>query len=130
MRVLFLTNDLLFASRAAQAAQDAGARLQTAASSAALLELAEADPTEAGELRLVIVDLSAPDCPLEELLESLGQITPHARPPEIVAYAPHVFEGKLAAARAAGCGQVLTRGQFDRQLAALIEQACQPESPA
>jgi hypothetical protein len=34
----------------------------------------------------------------------------------IVAYAPHVHEDRLRAATEAGCNEVLSRGQFDRQM--------------
>jgi hypothetical protein len=37
-----------------------------------------------------------------------------------VAYAPHVHEQLLQAAAEAGCNEVFTRGQFDRQMEDII----------
>ncbi len=42
--------------------------------------------------------------------------------PAIIAFGPHVHENLLAAARAAGCDDVLSRGQFFGQLDAILRK--------
>jgi hypothetical protein len=41
-------------------------------------------------------------------------------PLAILAYGPHVHEDRLAAARAAGCDAVVSRGQLDREADSLL----------
>jgi CheY-like chemotaxis protein len=107
MEIIFLTTDLLFSSRVAGAAARAGLKLRTAASQATLLELAgaaEANP-------IVLLDLNSPGVAPTDVVPALRALP---NPPRaIIAYGPHVQEDRLAAAKAAGCDEVLTRGQFN-----------------
>jgi DNA-binding NarL/FixJ family response regulator len=111
MATVYFTTDLIFLSRVQSAARSAGVELITVSSESALRESAIDE-----EIQLVILDLSAPGCDPEVLVAAIRETMPGAR---VVAYAPHVLKAKLAAAQAAGCDQVLTRGQFDSQLAGL-----------
>ena len=114
MNILFFTSDLMFSSRVAGAAARLGMTLRTAGSAAALFaHLAEADTRP-----LVLLDLNTPSVDPAQLAPTLREA---ANPPRaIIAYGPHVHENRLAAAVAAGCDAVLTRGQFNAQMDAVL----------
>ena len=115
--VLFLSSDLMFSSRVGGAAARANVSLQTAGS----INVAQAYAVADAEVpRLVILDLSTPGL---DVAASVAAWRALAHPPRIVAYAPHVHEGKLAAARAAECDAVYTKGQFDSQVDAILASA-------
>lgn len=114
MNCWYLTNDLMFSSRVAAQAERLGHTVVVVASPALLVErLAQAST----ESNLVLVDLSLPGLDIAELAASVRSAAPATR---IIAYAPHVHEDSLAAAQAAGCDQVLTRGAFDRQIGEIL----------
>jgi CheY-like chemotaxis protein len=108
MSVLFLSSDLVFSSRLAAA----GKRLGMAVSAVSTIDAA-VDRVEGNAIELVICDLSAPGAEAQALVARLRRLRPNLA---IVAYAPHVHEDRLRAAAEAGCNEVLTRGQFDRQM--------------
>jgi len=68
---------------------------------------------------LVLVDLTAPALDIAALVVEMKALDPR---PTIVAFGPHVHEALLAAARAAGCDQVASRGQFFAQLDGILRQ--------
>jgi DNA-binding NarL/FixJ family response regulator len=68
--------------------------------------------------QLVIVDLTLSTLDLATLVAQLK--TAHDGRSTIVTFGPHVHEGRLAAAVAAGCDEVLSRGQFFAQLDAIV----------
>ena len=113
MPVMFLTTDLLFASRVAGAAQRQGRQLETVGSVALLLEKAAVQAPE-----LVIIDLSLPGIDPAQLVPALREITSAAT--RILAFGPHVHEQRLQAATAAGCNDVMLRGQFNAQIDAVL----------
>ncbi|HEV2968407.1 MAG TPA: hypothetical protein VGY55_00370 [Pirellulales bacterium] len=84
--------------------------IRTVGSAVALSEqvaAAEAPP-------FVLLDLNVPGLDPRQLVPDLRAA---ASPPRaIVAYGPHVHEDRLAAATAAGCDEVLTRGQFNARM--------------
>jgi ActR/RegA family two-component response regulator len=106
--ILFLTRDLVFSSRVAGSAARLDMALQTAGTAAWLYDLVRVATRPA----VVIVDLDSTEGGnLAKLIEMLRAT---ATPPRaIIAYGPHVQEDRLAAAKAAGCDEVLTRGQFN-----------------
>jgi DNA-binding NarL/FixJ family response regulator len=110
---IYLTTDLIFLSRVQSAARSAGVELLTVASEAALRESATDN-----DVRQVILDLTAPGCEPAALVPAIREAAASAH---IVAYAPHVMKARLAAAQAAGCDQVLTRGQFDSRLVDVLQ---------
>lgn len=113
-RGLYLTGDLLFSSRVTSAAATAGLRVEVVGSlEDALRQAREAD------MGLLLLDLTLPGCSPERVMQSWKQL---ADPPPVVAYGPHVAEAQLQAAAEAGCTEVLTRGQFDRQMGAVLER--------
>jgi CheY-like chemotaxis protein len=105
--ILFLTTDLVFSSRVAGAAARSGLLMKTASNQAALLALAAAVRADS----IAVLDLNSPDVDPEHIVPALRALP---NPPRaIIAYGPHVHEDRLAAAAAAGCDEVLTRGQFN-----------------
>jgi CheY-like chemotaxis protein len=116
MSIVLLTNDLIVTSRVSGAAAKAGVEIAAVSSSAALV--AECRRERAS---IVLVDLNLPALDLEEIVNAL-ESTGSDRP-MLVAFGPHVHETRLAAAREAGCDEVLSRGQFFAQLDAILHRA-------
>lgn len=108
-RVVFLSGDLMFASRVQAAAEQAGLAFHLSGS------LPESD-TE--DIRYVILDLSTRSGQIAGLSEQCEARCPQAM---LLAYGPHVQVAKLTAAREAGIGRVLTRGQFNAALPTLFK---------
>ncbi|MBX7168518.1 MAG: hypothetical protein K1X74_19430 [Pirellulales bacterium] len=105
MRALFVTGDLMFSSHIVAQAKARGIAIELALSPAALREKFAAAPAA-----VVVLDLNTAAIDPAELAAWLRS---QPQPPgAILAYAPHVHADRLAEARAAGCDQVLTRGQF------------------
>jgi DNA-binding NarL/FixJ family response regulator len=116
MPVYYLTGDLLFSSRVSGAAANLGVDLQVVGSVTKLLECAAA----AVDCKLVLIDLTLSSLELDAAVQAIRECMPQAR---IVAYGPHVQEARLTAAAAAGCDEVLSRGQFDREFPRLLRSA-------
>jgi CheY-like chemotaxis protein len=112
MSALFFSTDLVFSSRLTSAGNRVGVPVSSVSSIDAALARIRGD-----SVSLVILDLSAstpaPQAAVARLRESAPDVA-------VVAYAPHVHEDRLQAALDAGCNQVLTRGQFDRQMEELL----------
>jgi DNA-binding NarL/FixJ family response regulator len=116
MDVLLLTGDLMVLSTVTGSARKLGLRMDVAATPDELVEQVRADPTG-----LVVLDLSFPDICPDELVPLLRS---SAEPPRrIVAFGPHVHEKLLEAARAAGCDEVVSRGQFHAGLDEILASA-------
>ena len=115
MPIYFLTSDLVFPSRVAGVAQQLGDKLETANSADALIaKLSGAAAPGA----VVLLDLNSAGVDPAAIVPRLKALP---QPPQaIIAFGPHVHEQKLAAATAAGCDLVLTRGQFDAQMRDLL----------
>jgi CheY-like chemotaxis protein len=112
-QIALLSNDLMFPSAVAGVAAQFDAKLHVVGSVAELTALCEKVP-----LALAILDLAARGFDVADVVAQLRQST--ASPTAIVAYGPHVHAEKLAAARAAGCDEVVTRGQFHGAMAEVI----------
>ncbi|MCC9645258.1 histidine kinase [Rhodopirellula sp. JC740] len=106
--VLFLTGDLIFASRVRAACETAGKNFAFAG------RLPE-EPDE--DIGWVIVDLSTRNGVVADLMPTVSRICPDAI---VIAYGPHVQVDRLKKAREAGVPTVLTRGQFDASLSSLF----------
>ncbi|HZZ71475.1 MAG TPA: histidine kinase [Pirellulales bacterium] len=109
MTIVFLTSDLLAASKIVPAAEYS---LRTVSTLDALRE-------PAAEADLIIVDLNGLSV---EQIASAGSLRSGAARPRVIAFGPHVHEAKLQAAREAGCDAVFTRGQFFAQTGAILRQ--------
>jgi CheY-like chemotaxis protein len=72
------------------------------------------------EARLAAIDLRAPGLDVGTLVAGLRSA--RQQPIHVLAGGPHVHEASLAAARAAGCDEVVTRGEFERRLDAAVER--------
>jgi DNA-binding response OmpR family regulator len=112
-QILLLSVDLVTQSRVESAASRSGVTVRTVSDAAALVATFDELPAQ-----LVIVDLAMPSVNLAATVAELksrreSQLT-------IMAFGPHVQEARLAAAEAAGCDEVLSRGQFFSQLDAIL----------
>ena len=109
MSIVFLTNDLMFSSQATSIAQQQGRELAVVADVNQVT-----DRVSTGGISLVIVDLNMPGLDIEDAVEAIRRGSEEKV--LILAYASHVHEAKLDAARSAGCDEVISRGQFSREM--------------
>jgi CheY-like chemotaxis protein len=109
-----LTQDLIFSSPLVTAASQRGWAVTMVPSVEKLLEFAAR-----GHLRMVLIDLGMPGLDVKQAARQLRELP---KPPKaVVAVGAHVDKAKLETAAQAGC-DVLTRGQFSRDLDQLIER--------
>ncbi len=116
MRIIFFTGDLVFPSRVAGVARRLDAPMNVVASAEALSASFNADPQQGA---VVLLDLNFPAVDVADVAARIEAI---GTPSVMIAFGPHVHEAKLDAARAAGCDFVLTRGQFDSQMEAVLSK--------
>jgi DNA-binding NarL/FixJ family response regulator len=116
--VLALVRDLVLRSRIEAAAEAAGVEVAFAATYDRLRDLATKAPITA-----VFADLSDPGFDPEATARTLAAACPHAN---LVGFASHVDLKPLAAARAAGFTQTLSRSEFVARLPNLLK--AQPSS--
>jgi DNA-binding NarL/FixJ family response regulator len=115
MHCSLLTKDLLLGSRVDSVAKQFGIALRIHSDPHTLLGGEGSDVTG-----LVLVDLALPGLDVEQLVPSLREQLPETA--AIVAYGPHVDEFALSTARQAGCDHVLSRGEFNRRQAEILER--------
>lgn len=102
------------------------ARIEGAALRYHLPLLITANPDQAvahcaeAHVSLVILDLSMPLLDVGDMVPRLR--TGSRRGVAVVAFGPHVHGSLLAAAEAAGCDEVFSRGQFFARLDAILKQ--------
>ncbi len=114
-RILFVSVDLLYGSKITSVAQRMQWPVQTVADTPQAVEAA------VGEVfALVLVDLMVPGIDITSLAIQLNAL--ETRPRAIVAFGPHVDEQLLLVAQAAGCDQVLTRGQLNHDVQGVLSQ--------
>jgi CheY-like chemotaxis protein len=116
-----LTADLMQTSQVAGAAQRVGGRLRVFATVDALTSALAAANSADETARLVIVDLTLPGLDVAALMAGLRALP--LGQPRTLAFGPHVHADRLAAALAAGCERVVSRGQFHAQMDALLAEA-------
>lgn len=109
--VIFLSGDLIFASRVQSAAKIAGLDFRLAGN----LPMNLPEPVSH-----IIVDLSTRSKVVEGLMPLCQTHYPHAK---VVAYAPHVQIDRIRSAREHQIPTVLTRGQFNEALSSLFSVA-------
>jgi CheY-like chemotaxis protein len=113
MAVVILTGDLTVISRVEGAARTRGVPVRAFANLAqAVSHCTEESP------KLLIIDLSMVSMELEHLINTLRETT--SAPPRVVAFGPHVHEERLAAAREAGCDEVVSRGEFFTRIESIL----------
>jgi DNA-binding response OmpR family regulator len=113
MSVALVTADLMQSSQIGGAATRIGEQLRVFGSAHALCAALAAEPA-----RLVVVDLALPGLDVSALIAQLRALPGGA--PRTLAYGSHVHVERLAAARDAGCDQVVSRGQFHAQMDQLL----------
>jgi CheY-like chemotaxis protein len=114
MKLVLLSSDLMLSSAAMGIAGRHGASLVGARSG-------EDAVRECGDdAALLVIDLRAPGLDIAEVVRAVRDGC--ETPPYIMACAPHVHEQSLAAAAAAGCDAVVTRGQFEARVEAQVAQ--------
>ena len=109
-----LTADLLFASRVKSTATAVGARVQLVRTAD---EMVRAATRESPALIVIDLDIRTLD-PIELIKRLRAEAEPVSAP--ILAYVSHVREDLIAAAREAGADQVMARGAFAKNLAAIL----------
>ena len=120
MKLALLSQDLMLGARVEGAARQVGLSIWNVREQHAAV-VAAADP----ETRLLLVDLRTPTLDVATLVQAVRDACDQPLP--IVACGPHVHEAKLAAANQAGCNAVITRGQLDRELDAILADLIQTD---
>jgi hypothetical protein len=109
--IVYLVRDMMFSSKIREVAGQLGLTVQGAPDPAALARAAAAGA------RLAIVDLRLPQA--LAALDSLAADPSAASVPR-VGFIDHEKVEVMDEARAHGCGRVLTKGQFAKELPALL----------
>lgn len=102
MKIVYYTRDLMFPSKAQQAARMNGVTLQMVGSPEKCAEAVDE------QTHRVVVDLSSTDAPLADLAATLIGKKPDV---DLIAYGPHVQADRLADAKSAGF-RTMTNGQM------------------
>lgn len=110
--VLFISNDLMFASKIKHASSSCNMDFRSANGVEKVQQLFE---SATGPVAVAIADLVAVGSDIDKLA-SLAQV--HHVP--MLAYSPHVQTDLIAKAESAGCAKVLTRGQLNRDAASIL----------
>ena len=114
MQLVLLSPDLMLIALAQGAANRHSASLMVAGDMGSTIAACENAP-------LVVVDLRTQGLDVELLMTELRRVRKDIH---VMACGPHVHEVTLARAAAAGCDEVVTRGQFEQRLdAALVRLA-------
>jgi CheY-like chemotaxis protein len=113
MRIILLSTDLMLMSAAFGAAERHGATMKAVPDAKATLAACGDD-----EVKLLAIDLRTRGLEIGTLVATLRTERPTSL--HILAGGPHVQEASLAAARDAGCDEVVTRGQFEARLDAAV----------
>jgi CheY-like chemotaxis protein len=111
-----LTSDLMFASRAEAVGRELSVPVWIVGDGLSAAQFF--GPDSENSPTVVVIDLETANLDVAETVQAIRAASPS--PPRILAYGPHVQEARLEAARAAGCDDVLSRGQFHRQMAEIL----------
>lgn len=118
MHFILLSSDLMLMSVAQSAADRHGATVAVVGDVGTLAERCAAEP-----IRLAAIDLRMPGLDVGAVVQQIRTAAPNAA---ILAGGPHVQRDSLAVAVAAGCDEVVTRGQFEGRLDALVARLAAP----
>jgi CheY-like chemotaxis protein len=129
--IAYVTTDLMFHSRVSQTVKSVAA-LETGGKTASeepLTLIVNKDASnvidrikslgEAAQLKLVLLDLSTKGLDVSKAVELFRTFCPNA---PVYAYGPHVDKSLLERAAATDQTVVLTKGQFDHQMHAIIAE--------
>jgi DNA-binding NtrC family response regulator len=114
--ILHLSSDLMFQSKISSAARAAGSECMVDRSATKLVERVE-DPAR---VHLVLIDLTLGSVDLSADIPLLHQNFVNSK---VIAYGPHVDVERLTLAEECGADQVLTRGQLDREMTVIMQEA-------
>ena len=120
--VIALVDDLMFSSRVREAARGAALDVRIARKTADVLEAARSGAA------LLVVDLDSRRLPWREAVASLRADPALAALP-VIGFLSHVNADAAREARNAGCGQILARSAFVRDLPRLLAAAAPPPAP-
>jgi hypothetical protein len=117
--VVYFARDMVFTSKIREVARQVGVSVAPVREPGGL-------PAAAAGARLVILDLRLP-----EAMDALGALAadPACASVVSVGFVDHEKIEVMDAARARGCGQVLTKGQFAQRLPKLLEEALAAPAP-
>ena len=110
MRALLFSSDLMLISSVQGIANRHGVELVIAS-------MMDAAVNSSAGAQAMAIDLRTQGLQLTSLVPSLRARAPGAT---LLAFGPHVQTEALAEAAAAGCDEVVTRGQFERRFDALL----------
>lgn len=111
--IILITNDLMFQSRVSAAVRNAGKTFLVDRTLQRLQERCE----DKASVALVLVDLAFTDFELGQGIPQIKSLFPNSK---VLAFGPHVDVARLAQAEESGADEVMTRGQFDRDLADIV----------
>lgn len=113
-RVLALIDDIFFQAKLFETAKQVGVELRACATPDVLeAEIAKAPP------KLVVIDLNAHANPLD----AVSRVQASGRAIPLIGFLSHVQLDLAERARAAGCGEVMPRSKFTRNLATILSRA-------
>jgi CheY-like chemotaxis protein len=110
---LLLCRDLFFTSKIAGTASALGLKMESAGSAADAVARISAK-----SYRCLFINLDEPGLDIAALLRDI----PAEPRPTVIAFAAHVAESSIDAARSAGCDQVLSRGMLSSTLPELLRR--------
>ena len=113
MKIVFFSSDLMFQSRVSSVVRQGGNELIVVRDVDSLRE--RNIPAEA--FKIAVLDLSLKSIDLNDVIGALKKDYPEVL---VVAYGAHVDVEALENAQRAGADIVLTRGQFDRDMARIL----------
>ncbi len=121
--ILAVVEDLIFLSKIQQTAKLLGVPVETVGPGKLLERLAH------GSIQGVILDLNHRSGTAVDILRAL-KANPSTSHLPVVGFVSHVQDDLIAAARAAGCDQVLARSAFTVQLPQLLDKWAGGQSAA
>ncbi len=119
MQAVLLSSDLMLVSAAQGAVDRHGVTLTVSANVEQAHAMCEAEATG-----LVVIDLRLAGLDVAAFVRGVRGAKPQAL--RIVACGPHVHRQSLAAAAAAGCDEVITRGEFEGRINSLLAELTAP----
>ena len=114
MKVLAAIHDLMFSSKVNAAAR--GKPIEWLPRGASV-----ADEVKARKPDVLLIDLASPKLDAINAVKAIK--SGDARETVVIGYADHTREDLIEEARAAGCDQVMSKGEFARRLPELLEGA-------
>ena len=118
--------DLMFGSRLEAAAARTGTRVEVFGNLDGACRRLESADEKLAAVGFAILDLSMASL---DPAEAIRRLRSASNGVPILAFGPHVHEGRLAAAREAGADEVMSRGAFDAQMDNLLRRFLKPTAP-